>query len=820
MKSKLLLSALLIILIQTLCLQAQEPKSSASDLYLDANSYFFYEDYEEALSLYLQVIKDIPRTANLNYRIGICYLNLPGRRNKAIPFLEEASKNTSKSYRENSIKEDKAPLETYYFLGNAYLTNNQLSKAKNAFSKFRQQTKKESKEFDIPLFDLQTKTIESSAELQHMPVNFLLSNLGPTVNDRFSNFSPTVSYNGQVLAFTSKRKFYQAVYVARKSGQGWGTPLNITAELETDQNLQTLSLNYDGTDLYLYKDDNRDGNIYVSHYRNGRWNPIEPLGPNINTKYWEASACISPDGKTLYFSSNREGGYGELDIYKSDLQPNGTWGPAINLGKDINTPFNETNPKLTASGETLFFSSDGYLGLGGYDIYFSNLTPPNHWSKPENLGYPINTTDDDNDFMPLEDGQYGLIARFDPDSYGEMDLFKVEIFSDRYAREVVLHNQLALRRNRNAKEKLLVIDTLNTQKLALVVPENEDQTEYTNPTLRYKLYFDGKRYDLRDKVAILSSKNVSLQEPNMNMVPKIASIGINNLSESDESAQSANEVSQKINAVDRNLTNLKDSTPYLLDIRYQTDIGLQFKNRMASIFSVPGMPLQTTEIRLSRESLADNPSSQLLKIFRAYGLNISDSLIAKSAELQGVSPHLFMATLLNQTDSGTYTTNDLIKVMATFLDKLIQEQDKLSTASNRSRNIVKETKGSSFINLFNLLRSKASGKLRLMLNSIDPEVNQIESFSQLIDLLHSLDEVDFQSYKSELAQLLSEITIDEFSNLDAQTRSQLVASAEHKNGLRYLTYGVGSAIGIGLLFLLFILFVRRKKSNKQRNSAA
>ena len=78
------------------------------------------------------------------------------------------------------------------------------------------------------------------------------------------------------------------------------------------------------------------------------------------------------------------------------------------------------------------------------------------------------------------------------------DLFKVEIFSDRYAREVVLRNQLALRRNRNTKEKLLVIDTLNTQKLALVVPENEDQAEYTNPNLRYKLYFDGKRYDVRD----------------------------------------------------------------------------------------------------------------------------------------------------------------------------------------------------------------------------------------------------------------------------------------------------------------------------------
>jgi len=805
---------------QSCFLQAQEPTSSANELYLDANSYFFYEDYEEALALYLQVIKEHPRTANLNYRIGICYLNLAGRRSKSIPFLEEASKNTTKNYRENSIKEEKAPLETFYFLGNAYLTNNQLSKSKHAFAIFSELTKKDANQYDVPLFELQKKTIESSTALQHAPVNFLLSNLGPNVNDRFSNYSPTVSYNGQVLAFTSKRKFYQAVYVARKSGSGWATPLNITAELETDQNLQTLSLNYDGTDLYLYKDDNRDGNIYVSHYRNGRWNPIEPLGPNINTKYWEASACISPNGKTLYFSSNREGGFGELDIYKSNLQPNGAWGPAINLGKEINTQFNETNPKLTASGETLFFSSDGYLGAGGYDIYFTSLLSTNLWSKPENLGYPINTTDDDMDFMPIEDGQYGLISRFDSDSYGEMDLFKIEVFSDRYNREVVLKNQLALRKRDNTNEKILVIDTLNTQKFALVIPKNEDEAQYTNPDLRYKLYFDGKRYDLRDQVSIISSKETSFENSSGIMDSKIDGIGINQLMSNHIAYEKAYDISKNINSMANSFNNSNDSIPYLLDRRYQTDIGLQLKNRLASIFSVPGMPPHATELTTTSGSLADNPASQLLRIFKAYGLNVSDSLIAKSAAMRGVSPHLFMATLLNLTDSGAFTTDDLIKAMATFLDNLILEQNKFSADRLSSRNIVKGTKSSSFLNLFNLLKSKASGKLRLMLNSIDPEVNQIETFSQLVDLLHSLDEVDYQSYKTELAQLLTEITIDEFSNLDAQTRSQLVADAENHNGLRNITYAVVSIFGIGLLILLFILFARRKNSKKHRNSAA
>ncbi len=807
MKLKILAISLLLLTFFAVQAQDKDKESSPEELYLDANSYFFFEDYEEALALYQQLIREIPKNSNLNYRIGICYLNLPGKRHKSIPFLESASSNVSKSYKENSIKEQKAPIDTYFFLGSAYLANNQLAKAKEAFSKFQSITDKKSKRYDVEMLELQMKTIESSAAIQNQPVNFILSNLGSVINDRFSNFSPALSYNGQVLAYTSKRKFYQAIYVSRKDGNGWSNPVNITPELETDQNLQTLSLNYNGTELYLYKDDNRDGNIYVSHYRNGRWNPIENLGANINTKYWESSACISPDGKTLYFSSNREGGFGELDLYKSTKQPNGSWGPAQNLGPTINTSHNEIIPSLTATGSTLFFASDGQLGLGGYDIYFSNAKG-NQWSSPENLGYPLNTPDDDFDFRPIDDGQYGLMARFDNDSYGEMDIFKVEVFSDRYAREVVLHNQLESRK-RNAGEKLLVIDTLSAQKMALVLPEGSNFDEYTGADKRVKLYFNGNRYDLRDKISILASKKGTINESVSRIDPNIlqnidsrllrSNLDNNSSSKSDASlskAQGSNEV------------------PFMLDSRYQTNLGQQINNLIADIFNVPGMPQRVSPEQGTLLSNDNSIATQFYKIFKAIGLNVPDSAINSSAFSQQAAPVYLMSNFLKLEKTGPNSSDELLAALVEFLDKLVPASDNSYTSRSKSGVIIKDRSTDNFLRLFNLVKSKASGKLKLMLDSIDPESNKIRTFEQLITMLKSIDEVEFQNYKDQLISIMAEVAAEEFCALNASARNDLLAKFESANSNIYIKYGGGVTVIVVLFLIILFLIRKRKKKNK------
>jgi len=809
MKFKVIATALLLLLSYFIYAQEKNEKSSPEETYLDANSYFFFEDYEEALALYQQVIREIPKNSNLNYRIGICYLNIPGKRSKAIPFLESATANVSKSYNENSIKEKRAPLDAYFFLGSAYLANNQLSKAKEAFLKFKSLTNKRDKDYDANMLTLQVGTVTSSEAIQKEPINFILSNLGSKINDRFSNFSATLSYNGQVLAYTSKRKFYQAVYVTRRSGDEWAAPENITPELETDQNLQTLSLSYDGTELYLYKDDNRDGNIYVSHYRNGRWNPIESLGPNINTKYWEASACISPDGKTLYFSSNREGGFGELDLYKSNRLQDGTWGPAQNLGATINSKYNETNPSVTGIGSTLFFASDGFLGVGGYDIYFSNVTKGNQWSTPENLGYPLNTTDDDVDFKPIEDGQFGLLSRFDADSYGEMDLFKVEVFSERYNSEVVLYNQYEARRKR-AGEKFLVIDTVNTQKMALILPDGVNLDNYTAPDKKVKLYFNGNRYDLRDKVNLMASRKATITEAQSFFSPSITQGSALRSEYQNEEINKGNQLGAKSSA-----SNLNYEPPFLLDSRYQTNIAQQLSTIFTDIFKVRGMPIHVENEFETANLSIENQAAQFYKIFKSLGINIPDSIINSSINRQVVSPAYLMAYLLKQKESGAISSDELLIALTSFLDKLAVVRDNNHISYSKAGSIKKEKIGSSFIGLFNLIKSKASGKLKLMLDSIDPESNQINSFDQLIAILKSIDEVEFQNYKAELISIMAEISAEEFYSLNAQSRNDLIAAFKKPSTISMVKYG-GMIILSAVVFLIILFLVKKRNNKKNR----
>ena len=181
--------------------------------------------------------------------------------------------------------------------------------------------------------------------------------------------------------------------------------------LKVDQDLFPTSISKDGKTLYLYSSADYDGIIYTSKFENGTWSPLVKLNDNINTKYWESHATISHDDKKLYFTSNRKGTYGGLDIYVSKRDSTGDWGPAVNLGPVINTPYNEESPFLTSDDKTLFFSSRGHFNMGGYDIFYSTLLDNGEWSVPLNVGYPLNTTDDDVFFNPKNEGYEGYIAK-------------------------------------------------------------------------------------------------------------------------------------------------------------------------------------------------------------------------------------------------------------------------------------------------------------------------------------------------------------------------------------------------------------------------
>ncbi len=389
-------------------LSAQK-KSEIQEIWLEAESHYLYGEYELANPLYL-ILNDLrPDNANIKYKIGNCYLNIFDEKPKAIPFLEEAVRNTSYNSKTGKLKEKRAPLDAYFSLANAYRITNRLDSALNTYRFFKQLIS-ESAAMENQEFVNQQIQACNIASIQMMaPVNVLIQPLKEYINQGSVNDRPVVSYDGSTMAYTERRGLESVVYVTRREGNTWGTPADITLETSMGTDCHTTSLNSDGTELYLFKNDNYDGNLYVTRFINGKWSAIEKLNRNINTRFYESHAAISSDGKKLYFTSNREGGLGELDLWVSEKDNTDDWGIPVNLGNLVNTPYNEETPFISGDGNTLTFSSEGHGSMGGYDIFLSRLSD-GLWTNPVNIGYPVSTTDDNIGFQPYMNGAFGFYS--------------------------------------------------------------------------------------------------------------------------------------------------------------------------------------------------------------------------------------------------------------------------------------------------------------------------------------------------------------------------------------------------------------------------
>lgn len=399
---------------------AQSPKE-LKNIFAQAESYFLYEEYELANPLYLML--DSPDNMNIKYKIGTCYLNIPGEKSKAITYLEQAVKNASFDSKPLSYSEKRAPLDAYFSLAKAYMINNDLEKGLSTLETFNtlsrgSQVKGEMK--NIQFIDQSIQDCKNAMKFEETPVTFSKKMLGGGFSAGSINENPAVSFDGNSIVYTEKRGMVNAILYSKKERGAWQPPIDITAMLHAGEDCSSSSLNKDGTELFLYKVDGYDGNIYSSTLDNGTWTPIKKLNKNINTKFYESHASISSDGKRLYFTSNRDGGAGGLDIYVSEKDASGDWGPAVNLGNTINTPYNEDNPFITENDSVLYFCSEGHISMGGFDIFRSTKLGT-AWKTPTNLGYPINTTDDDKFFQPLNNGKNAYYSM--TTDYKKKDIF-------------------------------------------------------------------------------------------------------------------------------------------------------------------------------------------------------------------------------------------------------------------------------------------------------------------------------------------------------------------------------------------------------------
>lgn len=373
-------------------------------IFSQAESYYLYGEYELANQLY--ILLDTSSNRNIQYKIGVCYLNIPGEKEKSVPYLEAAARNATYDAKEDKFTEKRAPLDTYFYLAKAYMINNELEKGMNTFQTFARlagETKKKGGMQNLGFVDQQIQACNNAISLNANPKLFSKRLLGHNFSPGSMNEDPAVSFDGNSMVFTEKRGMVNAIWFSKKIRGVWQNPIEITADLKAGEDCSSCSLNADGTVLFLYKTDDYDGVIYTSKYVKDSWTPISKLNKNINTKFYESHAAVSADGKKLYFTSNREGGYGGLDIYVSEIDNLGEWGPAKNIGPKINTPFNEDTPFITSNDSLLYFSSEGHMSMGGYDNYTSALTDSS-WAEPVNLGFPLNTTDDDRFLQPVNNG--------------------------------------------------------------------------------------------------------------------------------------------------------------------------------------------------------------------------------------------------------------------------------------------------------------------------------------------------------------------------------------------------------------------------------
>lgn len=394
------------------------------DSFLEAEYFLMNEDYNDALNYYLQLYQKLPDNANLAYCIGLCYLNIPGKKNLSVEYLETAVKNMSAKHKEGTITQISAPYDALYNLAKAYRINYKFDQAKETYLKYSGILLPDDRE-NLDFIKHEIEICDMAKNLITKPVEYTEENSGELFNDDKAEYYPIISADGKSFAYMVTLKFYNAVMFSRLINGTWSGPVNITSDLQTDGDFYISCLSSDGKQLYLSKDDNYNSDIYVSSFDGAVWSKIVKLDKNINTKYWESHGFISDNGNQIIFASDRPGGFGGLDLYMS-TKTKGTWGPAINLGPEINTPFNEDRPFLINNGKTIFFASQGHENIGGYDLFRTELQSNGLWNTPKNLGYPINTPDDNTFFMPVGDGKSGYYSLFkESGGFGKEDIYKI-----------------------------------------------------------------------------------------------------------------------------------------------------------------------------------------------------------------------------------------------------------------------------------------------------------------------------------------------------------------------------------------------------------
>ncbi|MEM6526614.1 MAG: hypothetical protein AAF693_22670, partial [Bacteroidota bacterium] len=393
---------------------------------------------DQARETYVQAVEADPENIVANYRAGDFHMKTVGKDRAVNYFLKVLE--LDPEYR----------FDITYWIGRSYQYGMEFDKALAYYNRYKRKlTEKDGyrgrDRTELPDVERRIYECQNAIEFVANPSHFSIENLGGAINSEYDDFGPVVNEDETLMVFTTRRrdgnlnqnvfsdnKPYEEIFFSEKKNGVWQPAQNIGEVVNTEFHSSTLALSADGQQLFIYQDDN-NGDIFESFRKDdGTWTYPQSMSENINSEgFKESSISISPDGSILFFASDRPGGQGGIDIYYSIKDENGEWTRSRNLGPIINTEFDDDGPFIDYDSKTLYFSSQGRKGMGGYDIFRSEYdSAEGKWTEPVNVGFPINTPDDDVYFVSTKDGKHGYYASVREDGQGFTDIYQVSILQD------------------------------------------------------------------------------------------------------------------------------------------------------------------------------------------------------------------------------------------------------------------------------------------------------------------------------------------------------------------------------------------------------
>ncbi len=394
--------------------QKQSGNKQAEKLYEQAGQSISYRFYDKALEQLKQAVEADPAFASAWQQIGDI--------NRKLQNYPEAVKNYQKVL---NIDAEFSPL-TYFALGESELNTGEYEKALEHFKKYS--TSPNLTDKSKQLVAKYISDCEFSLNAIRNPVDFKPINLGPGVNSAEAEYLPVITADEETIIYTRKKNNNEDFFKSNKKGSDWQPANYLSRNINTDSfNEGAQCISPDGMYLFFTGCNRPDGmgrcDIYVCRREGKDWSKPFNIGAPINTSGWESQPSLSADGRTLYFVSTRPGGIGGYDLYKTELKEGGSWAIPVNMGPTINTPYDEQSPFIHPDDQTFYFSSNGWPGLGNKDIFLSRKDASGAWTNPVNLGYPINTFKEESSLTISSDGKTAFFASDKAGGQGSLDIY-------------------------------------------------------------------------------------------------------------------------------------------------------------------------------------------------------------------------------------------------------------------------------------------------------------------------------------------------------------------------------------------------------------